>query len=155
MYTKWQEGREKRGRETRGQERNRNKKKDERKGGRKAVIRSRKCLNCKWVNVTPTAEQPDGHMMELSSLTVLCHCPVKQREWDIFCHFTSNFLGIGGHKISEKAEGNTPTPESFSLCLYHTHNYSEETNFSCLWGSSPQPCRQMRFDTCDSTVNPG
>lgn len=91
----------------------------------KAVIRRRKCLNCKWVNVTLTAEQPDRHMMELSSLTVLCHCPVKQRVWDIFCHFTSNFLGIGGRKISEKAEGKHPNPRIFlSLSFYHTHTHT-------------------------------
>lgn len=111
-------------REDRRQERSRNRKKDERKGGRKTVIRSRKCLNCKWVNVTLTAEKPDRHMMELSSLLAQCHWPVKQRVWDIFCHFTSNFLGIGGYKIREKAEGNTPALQSFSLSLsfYHTHN---------------------------------
>lgn len=100
-----------------GREGNRNERKDERKGGRKTVIRSRRCLNCKWVNVTLMVEQLDRHMMELSSLTVLCQCPIKQRVRDIFCHLTSNFFGIWGHKISEIAEGNIPTPESFSVSL--------------------------------------
>lgn len=96
MYTKWQEGR------GRTREEQKQKERWKKKVEERWLIRSRKC-------------QPDGHMMELSSLTVLCRCPVKHRVWDILCHFTSNFPRIGGHEISEKAEGNPPDPRIFLL----------------------------------------
>lgn len=109
----------KRGQEKRGQERNRNKKKDEREGGRKTVIRSRRCLNCKWVNVTLTAEQPDRYMMELSSLTVLCHCPVKKRVRVIFSFYVQ-FHWYRRTYDKWKGRGKHPFP-SKSLCFSITH----------------------------------
>lgn len=94
----------------------------------KTVIRRRKCLNRKWGDVTLTAQQPDRHMMELSSL-ILCHCPVRQRGRDLFSHFRSNFPGIGGHEISETWR---KLPKLFlSFCRSSARN-TEKMNFSFL-----------------------
>ena len=157
MYTKWQEGR------GRTREEQKRKERWKKKVEERWLIRSRKCLNCKWVNVSRTdmwwsfhpslcrVAAPRKTQSARYTLSFYVQFPRDRRARDKW----NSYL----HAIRRKSRGKHPRPQNLSLflCLSitHTNTRARRPTFFCLWASSLQPCRQIRFDTCDSTVNPG